>query len=764
MVSALALFFLLAHLPYLPSSLEDLDSVNFALGVQHFDVAQHRPHPPGYPVFIAMAKASTRGLRTVGIAAPEVRGLAVWSAVGGALALLFAAMFFAALARDWRVALLAVLVTASSPLFWFTALRPLSDMIGLAAAFAALAAFATAMPRTPGLTQTSDLRRTPDVTPDLKVGPAKGALLAGACLAGLAIGVRSQSFVMTMPLLAYMLLAPRSGLTARDRIAALVAAGVGVALWAIPLVVVTGGPGAYLRALGSQGAEDFSGVVMLWTHRTPRVAAYALLNTFVRPWDSVVLAGVVLVAAAGGAVLMAWRSPPTALILSLVFVPYAAFHLLFHEIVTVRYALPLVPLVALLAVFALAAIHRHVAAAGAVALATYGIVLAVPPTAAFARQPSPVSRMIADMAANAGGGVSPVVAMHRREWTETRRWREWSGGLPGRLFAAPRDYEWLEVTRAWREGVTSPVWFVADPRRTDLALIDDRGCRATQYRWPFAGDVYVGGARPNEMDWRIYTAPGWFLEQGWALTPEAAGITERDGWGPHRRPSVGWIRRDIKDPIMLIGGRHLGAAADAPTRLILDVDGRPILSREIKPGFFLMAGAGPLPPEAFVGEGTFGKLTARAEPISPGGAVSPVAIEQFDVQPAGVPMLGFDEGWQEPEYNPTTGRAWRWMSERAVLRIANADGAVTLRIVGENPRRYYKTAPVLRISAGSSVLKQFAPDADFSYVVDVPAGALAASGGRVTLESDQMFIPGDREGTADRRHLAIRIYSVTVDR
>jgi hypothetical protein len=127
-------------------------------------------------------------------------------------------------------------------------------------------------------------------------------------------------------------------------------------------------------------------------------------------------------------------------------------------------------------------------------------------------------------------------------------------------------------------------------------------------------------------------------------------------------------------------------------------------------------------------------------------------------------MLGFDEGWQEPEYNPTTGRAWRWMSERAVLRIANADGAVTLRIVGENPRRYYETPPVLRISAGTGVLKQFTPDADFSYVVDVTAAALAASGGRVTLESDKMFIPGDREGTADRRHLAIRIYSVTVAR
>ena len=49
--------FLALHLPFLPPSLEDLDSINFALGVRDFDVARHQPHPPGYPVFIAAAKA-----------------------------------------------------------------------------------------------------------------------------------------------------------------------------------------------------------------------------------------------------------------------------------------------------------------------------------------------------------------------------------------------------------------------------------------------------------------------------------------------------------------------------------------------------------------------------------------------------------------------------------------------------------------------------------------------------------------------------------
>ena len=56
-VAALALAIGLAHLPFIAASLEDIDSVNFSLGVRDFDVAEHRPHPPGYPVYIALGKA-----------------------------------------------------------------------------------------------------------------------------------------------------------------------------------------------------------------------------------------------------------------------------------------------------------------------------------------------------------------------------------------------------------------------------------------------------------------------------------------------------------------------------------------------------------------------------------------------------------------------------------------------------------------------------------------------------------------------------------
>src|SRR6185295_10194522 len=38
-------------------SLFDWDEALFALGVREYDVSQHHPHPPGYPLFVAAAKA-----------------------------------------------------------------------------------------------------------------------------------------------------------------------------------------------------------------------------------------------------------------------------------------------------------------------------------------------------------------------------------------------------------------------------------------------------------------------------------------------------------------------------------------------------------------------------------------------------------------------------------------------------------------------------------------------------------------------------------
>ncbi len=168
--------------------------------------------------------------------------------------------------------------------------------------------------------------------------PSERHLIAGALTAGLSIGLRSQSFILTLPLLALALFVPGASSGWRGRSAALGACAVGVILWGVPLLVVSGGLSAYLGALGQQGGEDFGGVVMFWNFPTIRVGLSALQHTFISPWASVFLAAVVLLAAAAGTVAVA-RDRRVLLILAVMAIPYAVFHLLFHETVTVRYAL-----------------------------------------------------------------------------------------------------------------------------------------------------------------------------------------------------------------------------------------------------------------------------------------------------------------------------------------------------------------------------------------------------------------------------------------
>ena len=171
--AAFASTFLAFHLPYLPKSLEDLDSINFALGVRHFDVAAHQPHPPGYPLYILMAK----GLSTV--VGSEVTALSVLSVVCGALGVIaIAALARRLFDRDTVASSMATVLAIASPIYWFTAARPLSDVPGLAAAVAIQACTLAA------------------TTPRM--------LFAAAGAAGLAMGLRSQVAWLTLPLLLYV--------------------------------------------------------------------------------------------------------------------------------------------------------------------------------------------------------------------------------------------------------------------------------------------------------------------------------------------------------------------------------------------------------------------------------------------------------------------------------------------------------------------------------------------------------------------------------
>jgi hypothetical protein len=717
--------FLALHLPFLPPSLEDLDSINFALGLQHYDVSQHQPHPPGYPVFIGAAKL----VRALGFS--EVHALSVLGIVAGTLGMFACVRLFALLDRDRPdgiFAWLAALAAAACPLVWVTAARPLSDMTGLAASVG--------------------------VQGVLLASTTAAGVATGALLAGLAAGIRSQVVWLTVPLavLAVWQL-PR---TERLRGAARALGGyaIGALLWAVPLVMISGGPSGYLRVLRSQGTEDLTGVVMLATHPSVRQLVTVLQNATLAPWVEWPIAAIVLAFAAAGLIHVARHSRPALLALTAAFGPYVVFDLLFQEAITTRYAMPIVLPVVYLAVRGASLLPRPAAIVTVVAIVLACAVVSDRAMAGYSTAEAPAFRMLGDMHAavqpeGASVATTPVLAMHRREYFDFRRPFQWVGDrLPpfAERLATPPKHEWLEVVKYWNNGGHEPVWFVADPLRSDLALFKyDK--RPVSYRWSLP-PILLGGARPNEMDWHVIESPDWYLGEGWALTPETAGTAREDRKGPGYGPINGWIRRHAQPVTLMIGGRNLGDGGPH-ARLQASVDGASVLDQSIAPGFFLQM----LQLPSTLGPGEYAQVSIASDNPQ-------LAIEQFDAQPSGRLLYGFGEGWNEQEYNPVTGVSWRWSSDRSAIRLrAEGTGAV-LSMRGEIEAA---SSSHVTIRAGSAVAGEFDVGRTFSVTTIIPRQLLTEPETVLTIESSAFYIPAETKWRSrDRRKLGLKLTELVI--
>src|SRR4029079_14674063 len=85
------------------------------------------------------------------------------------------------------------------------------------------------------------------------------------------------------------------------------------------------------------------------------------------------------------------------------FAPYAIFHLLFQETATTRYALPLAPVAAYLAIAAVEGLPGRVLPGAATGISMISLVLTVPASISYAHEGAPVFRAFGDMAASAHG-------------------------------------------------------------------------------------------------------------------------------------------------------------------------------------------------------------------------------------------------------------------------------------------------------------------------------------------------------------------------
>jgi hypothetical protein len=178
---------------------DDWDGIGFVESIGRFDLDRFAPHPPGYPVYVAMLRAEARVARDP-IAAANVVAVAC-----GVAAIAMAAWAAARLLGRTRAAWLAAFV-ASAPLVWRTSTAIGSEAPALAFACAAIAGAAMAP-------------------------PARAASWIGVAV-GLGMGARLSWAPLFVALLA---LAPRG-----ERRRAIGAAAGATLAWAIPLAAVVG--------------------------------------------------------------------------------------------------------------------------------------------------------------------------------------------------------------------------------------------------------------------------------------------------------------------------------------------------------------------------------------------------------------------------------------------------------------------------------------------------------------------------------------------
>lgn len=207
----LALLAVAVRLPFRADFLVNWDAVNFALGISNFDLATHQPHPPGYLGWVGIGRVATWATSDPNAA------MTLLSAVAGAVAT--ALTFF--LARqfvDRRAAVIAAALFSTAPLLWYYSVVALSYMTTGAVAMGLLLALLLAVRR-------RSVRH----------------LLVASVLLAVVGALRPTDQAMLFPAWAVVVWTFRW--PTRIRAAALM--GTLSLAWVVPLLWLSGGPGAF---------------------------------------------------------------------------------------------------------------------------------------------------------------------------------------------------------------------------------------------------------------------------------------------------------------------------------------------------------------------------------------------------------------------------------------------------------------------------------------------------------------------------------------
>lgn len=337
----------LVRLPFTMDRMWDHDSVQFALGVEAYDLAAHHPHPPGYPLWIGLLKL------LAGLGVSPLHGMVALAILGGALGTAWMVLLAGRLAPEearLRTGLLAAALYAFNPLLWFYGELPL--LYAMEGGLTVVLAWAA-----------------------LRMEEGRRPFLLACGLFALAGGLRQSTLVLLAPLLLFGIWRTwrRRHLTPGLFFGGAALGAAIVLAWLLPLWAAAGGYAAYRRLSGEHFATLLPQTSILYgagwgalAHNVEVLTKWALQGTV-----SGIAALLVLWIAAPGRFLPGLRALASRLPWLLVWAgPPVLFFALFH---VTKAGYTLIHLPALLMAIALAAAPALAAgrgrAVGAVVLA-----------------------------------------------------------------------------------------------------------------------------------------------------------------------------------------------------------------------------------------------------------------------------------------------------------------------------------------------------------------------------------------------------------
>ena len=314
----------LLHLTSIPKTIWEYDESLFCMGVENYDPMNHFPPPPGYPIYMAAAKLVAPLAGHVPFRA--LLALSAFTAVAGFVLL---ALAFRQLTGSTRAGALGAFLFYVSPTMLLHATLPQSDSGALA--LLALSMWFCAW-----------------CLDDPKWVP----YAALAC--AVTIGWRLQFAIAVVPLFLVTVLLLRSW---RERFVAVQWFAIACAAWLIALITACGGVDGFWTMMSGQATYFAAHDADL--SRTGRSAAQIALRFISHPWGPKWLAAPVLALAALGLVDAARRRMRVVLPVVVMSAVYFGFALAMMDPADgVRYALPALPGVALLAAIGIDFLRR----------------------------------------------------------------------------------------------------------------------------------------------------------------------------------------------------------------------------------------------------------------------------------------------------------------------------------------------------------------------------------------------------------------------